>query len=572
MRLRFGIFLCFFLMPALAFADDKVSAAEIDRELRRIVSGDGATDPIAGAALAVMVGDQLAYSGAAGCAEFKSAKGGKCARPLRATSKMRVASVSKMALAMGFAKLIDEGVIDPDRDVSAYLGWSLSNPAFPDRKITARQLLSHVSSIRDPEEYWVAAPGEFRSLFAGASSPFAAPAGGVDVGPGAWFQYANLNYGVLAAVIEGATQQRFDLFMTERLFRPLNFDIGFNWSGVSEMARRDGATLYERTKAGWRPVVDQPEVRFGDPPYFLAAESVDRGAYLGAYRPGENPTLFSPQGGLRASVVDLAALVRNLGDDDLLAHLEWRFDERMPNGDTEDGFFDAFGLGVQTIEGQDPLLSGRRLIGHPGEAYGLYSGAWLLKADPASGRRQDIAIAYAATGVAPETPAGVHPTFNAIEEQMMRLAFRVGDASQSDLGHGAEGPRPFDAAADAMQEVDAALLAAKASGKPVLLVLGGNWCHDSRGLAAKFALAPLDAMIERDFHLVYVDVGYRDRNLDVARRFGVERLLGTPTILIVSPDGVLINADSVHDWRTADSRSLAETIAYFRTFAADRTQ
>jgi thiol-disulfide isomerase/thioredoxin len=200
---------------------------------------------------------------------------------------------------------------------------------------------------------------------------------------------------------------------------------------------------------------------------------------------------------------------------------------------------------------------------------GLYSGAWLLKADPSSGRLHDIAIAFAATGVAPELPEGVHPTFNAVEERLMRLAFDIGDAPRPDRGNNDAEPRPFDESADAMTDVEAALLASKASGKPVLLVLGGNWCHDSRGLAAKFALAPLAEIIDRGFHQVFVDVGYRDRNLGVAKRFGVETLLGTPTILIISPDGALINADSVHDWRTADSRSMTEAIAYFSAYAAD---
>jgi hypothetical protein len=69
------------------------------------------------------------------------------------------------------------------------------------------------------------------------------------------------------------------------------------------------------------------------------------------------------------------------------------------------------------------------------------------------------------------------------------------------------------------------------------------------------------------YELVWVDVGYRDRNLDVAARFGVVGLLGTPTILILSPGGALLNRDSVHDWRTADSKPYSETLAYFERYA-----
>lgn len=43
--------------------------------------------------------------------------------------------------------------------------------------------------------------------------------------------------------------------------------------------------------------------------------------------------------------------------------------------------------------------------------------------------------------------------------------------------------RAFAVVPDAMADVDAALARASANGKRVLLVMGANWCHDSRALA-----------------------------------------------------------------------------------------
>jgi hypothetical protein len=51
-------------------------------------------------------------------------------------------------------------------------------------------------------------------------------------------------------------------------------------------------------------------------------------------------------------------------------------------------------------------------------------------------------------------------------------------------------------------------------------------------------------------------------------RFGVPELYGTPTVLILSPDGALLNRASVHDWKTADSKPYDETLDYFQRFAA----
>ncbi|MEX0645051.1 MAG: thioredoxin family protein [Parvularculaceae bacterium] len=124
-------------------------------------------------------------------------------------------------------------------------------------------------------------------------------------------------------------------------------------------------------------------------------------------------------------------------------------------------------------------------------------------------------------------------------------------------------PRPFDEARNAMADVDATLARATERGTRVLLILGGNWCHDSRGLAAKFEDPALAALLAERYELVWVDVGRRERNLDIAKRFGVGDLLGTPTVLIVSADSGLLNAASVHDWRDAASKSPEETYAYF---------
>lgn len=170
MRILFAF--CLFAFSAAQADEADASAENVSKELARIVRGRGETDSIAGAALAVMIGDRLIYADAAGCAEFDESHPHKCRRPLKPTSKLRVASISKMALAMGLATLIDDGRVDLDRDVSDYLRWRLINPSYPDKPITARRLLSHTSSIRDPEEYWVAAPGRFQDLVAGSDGIF----------------------------------------------------------------------------------------------------------------------------------------------------------------------------------------------------------------------------------------------------------------------------------------------------------------------------------------------------------------------------------------------------------------
>jgi thiol-disulfide isomerase/thioredoxin len=129
--------------------------------------------------------------------------------------------------------------------------------------------------------------------------------------------------------------------------------------------------------------------------------------------------------------------------------------------------------------------------------------------------------------------------------------------------------RPFEESADATAQVDAALARAQLNEKRVILVMGANWCHDSRGLAGWFAQPRFAAMLEAKYELVYVDVGHKDRNIDIARRFGLKSIKGTPTVLVLSSSGDLLNRQSAPKWRNAGSREEDDIFAYFDQFSAE---
>src|SRR5690606_3223998 len=75
-------------------------------------------------------------------------------RKVTAGDPVRIASISKLVTAIGVMRLVEAGKLDLDADVSAYLGWELRNPSFPDQPITLRLLLSHRSSLTDAAGYW----------------------------------------------------------------------------------------------------------------------------------------------------------------------------------------------------------------------------------------------------------------------------------------------------------------------------------------------------------------------------------------------------------------------------------
>ena len=135
-----------------------------------------------------------------------------------------------------------------------------------------------------------------------------------------------------------------------------------------------------------------------------------------------------------------------------------------------------------------------------------------------------------------------------------------------------EYPRPFDENFDAMSVVDGALLEADENGKRVLLILGANWCHDSRGLAHHFRDEALAELLETHYVTRFIDVGWRDQNHAVMNRFGVVAIYSTPTVFIIEPTSeTLLNHVERSAWGSAASAELADVHAYFERYALQQS-
>lgn len=127
-------------------------------------------------------------------------------------------------------------------------------------------------------------------------------------------------------------------------------------------------------------------------------------------------------------------------------------------------------------------------------------------------------------------------------------------------------PTPYDSHADAASDIVATLAAAKAENKKALLVFGANWCHDSRALAAHFEKPRFQTLIQEKYKLIYVDVGQKDRNIDLAQKFGVEEIVGSPTVFVTNSKGDVLNLETAPTWRNAASREEEDIWQYFRQF------
>ncbi|MEQ1687752.1 MAG: thioredoxin family protein [Sphingopyxis sp.] len=124
----------------------------------------------------------------------------------------------------------------------------------------------------------------------------------------------------------------------------------------------------------------------------------------------------------------------------------------------------------------------------------------------------------------------------------------------------------FNSARDADADVNGALATAQENGKHVMIILGGDWCHDSMALADMFHSPRFAAMLAVRYELVWVHVprSMEERDATLARRFGLDSIEGTPTVLILDSQGMAINLADAPTWRNAASRKPA---AIYRHFA-----
>lgn len=113
----------------------------------------------------------------------------------------------------------------------------------------------------------------------------------------------------------------------------------------------------------------------------------------------------------------------------------------------------------------------------------------------------------------------------------------------------------YDATRDAQADLDMAQELAATDRLKTLVIMGANWCHDSRALAGHFQTDRFRDLLDQHYSVVYIDVGRKNRNLDIARSFGLDGIVGTPTVIIQDEEGAVLNLDTAVSWRNSASRS-----------------
>jgi len=124
----------------------------------------------------------------------------------------------------------------------------------------------------------------------------------------------------------------------------------------------------------------------------------------------------------------------------------------------------------------------------------------------------------------------------------------------------ARADNPYNESADAKLDIKQALAQAAPNKTPIIIIFGANWCPDCRVLDLAMKRGATASLLARDFKIVHVDVGQKDKNLDVAKTYGVAVDKGIPAVVIVSWSNKLLYATK--DGELAKAREMDDKGIY----------
>jgi thioredoxin 1 len=119
---------------------------------------------------------------------------------------------------------------------------------------------------------------------------------------------------------------------------------------------------------------------------------------------------------------------------------------------------------------------------------------------------------------------------------------------------------PYNETADAKFGIRQALTQAATAKTPIIIVFGANWCGDCQMLNTAMKSGASAPLLSRDFQIVKVNVGRFDKNLDIAKSYGVPLEKGIPAVVIISTNNEVLYA--TRDGELADARKMGDNGIY----------
>jgi CubicO group peptidase (beta-lactamase class C family) len=231
-RIRAAVLLMAMLrLTAPAGAESALDPALIER-IDRHVADEMAASNIPGVALAVLREGRVLHSRGFGVDGHGNA--------VSADTPFPIGSLTKSFTALLVRQFIEAGQLEADAPVQRYLPWFRVADAEASARITVRHLLNQTSGFSRADGITPLMAPTQPSTMALARAMSSTP---LNRAVGASFEYSNLNFMLLGAVLEQVSGQPWPELVRERVFAPL----ALQHSHTSpEAARQDGMTALHR--------------------------------------------------------------------------------------------------------------------------------------------------------------------------------------------------------------------------------------------------------------------------------------------------------------------------------------
>lgn len=166
---------------------------------------------IPGAVTMVISKDKILHLGSVGVADYETKS------PMEPDNLFWIASMTKPITAVALLMLQDEGKLSVDDPVSKYIPefGSLKTPSGNDANLTITQIMNHTSGLREADPQTAANAKELSDLIPSYVS------GPTQFEPGSKWSYCQSGINTGARIVEVVSGLRFDRFLQERIFDPL---------------------------------------------------------------------------------------------------------------------------------------------------------------------------------------------------------------------------------------------------------------------------------------------------------------------------------------------------------------
>ena len=271
---------------------------------------------VPGLAACIVNKSEILWSGAYGWADAENRV------PMSLGKIQNIGSVSKTVAATAIMQQVELGLLDLDRDVNDYIGFSIRNPNHPGVPITTRQLMVHTSSLRDGSAYANHyACGDPRMSLGTWIRAFFAPDGAFynseeNFHPwpaGEKWNYSNLTFGIMGLIVEGTSGLPFDTYCRRNIFAPLGMD-STSWM-ISDLDQSEFSNPYSWVENGIVRGASWGDVELGvvTPNGLTHDRALSDGYHTNCFYNHAN----YPDGFLRTTVRDLSRYLRAYLSDGL---------------------------------------------------------------------------------------------------------------------------------------------------------------------------------------------------------------------------------------------------------------